>query len=277
MGIVLMKKLIFISILYMLLIPLILAVPPITTIQTFTAGYEIRIPQDNILKVGEPYNFYVHVYNISNGYPITSGIGCYFHLYNSTGSHQLELYTSSVSHNFDYEFSLSKGNFTIIDRYYYDIQCNSSMYGGFHSSILEVNYLGKMIEEGRSTMYILFFGILILVFFLNFYGMSFLPARNQRDEEGKIMSISYLKYFRNVLWMTGYFLFIGIMYISSSLAFSFLEEELMAKTLFMIYRVSFLLAPVVIVVWIIWIFASMFHDKEFQNMLNRGIFPQGKL
>ncbi len=45
----------------------------------------------------------------------------------------------------------------------------------------------------------------------------------------------------------------------------------------MIYRVSFGLAPVVIIVWMGFIFASIFHDKEFQSMLNRGMFPQGKV
>ncbi len=70
---------------------------------------------------------------------------------------------------------------------------------------------------------------------------------------------------------------IGIIFIASNIAFAFLEEELFAKTLFMIYRVSFGLAPVVIVVWIGFIFSSIFHDKEFQSMLNRGMFPQGKV
>lgn len=141
----------------------------------------------------------------------------------------------------------------------------------------EITYLGKQLDSAKSILYIGFLTLLILIFFLNFYGMGFLPARNTRDEEGRIMSISYLKYLRNVLWMTGYFLFIGILYISSNLAFAFLEEELIAKTLFTIFKVSFGIAPVIIIVWMIFIFASMFHDREFQSMLNRGIFPQGKL
>ena len=139
----------------------------------------------------------------------------------------------------------------------------------------EVTYLGKQLDSGKSILYIGFLSLLVLIFFLNFYGMGYLPSRNQKDEQGRIMSINYLKYFRNVLWMTGYFLFIGIIYISSNLAFAFLGEELLAKTLFIIYRVSFGLAPVVVIVWMIFIFASIFHDKEFQRMLNRGMLPGG--
>jgi hypothetical protein len=77
--------------------------------------------------------------------------------------------------------------------------------------------------------------------------------------------------------MTGYFLFIAITFIASNIAFAFLEEELLAQTLFVIYRISFGIAPLVIIVWMVWIFVSMFHDKQFQKMLNRGIFPQGNL
>jgi hypothetical protein len=141
----------------------------------------------------------------------------------------------------------------------------------------EVTYIGKQLSGARAGLYIGFLALLILIFILNFYGMGFLPNDNSRDEEGRIMSISYLKYFRNVLWMTGYFLFIGILYIASNIAFAFLEEELIAKTMFMIFRISFIIAPIIIIVWMIFIFTSMYHDKEFQNMLNRGIFPGGRL
>jgi len=169
------------------------------------------------------------------------------------------------------------GNFSEIGNYCFNIQCFSGEEVETGSLCRDVTYLGKQLNGARAGLYIGFLGLLILIFFLNFFGMGFLPARNQRNEEGKIMSISYLKYFRNVLWMTGYFLFIGIVYIASSLAFAFLEEELIAKTLFMIYRVSFMMAPIIVIVWMIFIFTSMFHDKEFQGMLNRGIFPQGRI
>jgi hypothetical protein len=141
----------------------------------------------------------------------------------------------------------------------------------------EITYLGKTLDSGKAMMSIGFLALLVLIFFLNFIGMGFLPKRNQTDEDGRILSITYLKYFRNVLWMTGYFLFIGIVYIASNLAYGFLDEVLIADTLFMIFRVSFGLAPVVVIVWLIWIFVSMFHDKQFQKMLNRGIFPGGNL
>ena len=173
--------------------------------------------------------------------------------------------------------TIDAGNFSEIGNYCFNIQCSDGESTETGSLCRYINYLGKQLSGARAGLYIGFLGLLILIFFLNFFGMGFLPSRNQRNEEGRIMSISYLKYFRNVLWMTGYFLFIGILYISSNLAFAFLEEELIAKTLFMIFRVSFLIAPIIIIVWMVFIFASMFHDKQFQSMLNRGMFPQGRV
>lgn len=141
----------------------------------------------------------------------------------------------------------------------------------------EITYSGLKITEGKAMLYIGFFVLLILLFIINFIGMGYLPKRNVRDEEGKIMSISYLKYFRDVLWITGWMLLIAIFYLASNIAFAFMEEQMFAKTLFMIFQIAFALTPVIIIIWLIWIFASMFHDIQFQKMLNRGIFPGGNL
>jgi len=173
--------------------------------------------------------------------------------------------------------TIAGGNFSEIGNYCFNLVCSDGSQTETGSLCRYVNYSGKQLNGAKAGLYLGFLGLLILVFFLNFFGMGFLPSRNQRNEEGKIMSISYLKYFRNVLWMTGYFLFIAIIYIASNIAFAFLEEELIANTLFMIFRVSFMMAPVIVIVWMVFIFASMFHDKEFQSMLNRGIFPQGRI
>ena len=140
-----------------------------------------------------------------------------------------------------------------------------------------ITYSGLEINTGKSILYLGFFLILILVFIANFILIGFLPQKNQQDEEGRILSINYLKYFRNVLWLVEWMLFIGIIYLVSNIAFAFLEEQMFAKVLFMIFQVCFALTPIIIIVWVIWIFVSFFHDKQFQNMLNRGIFPQGRL
>jgi hypothetical protein len=119
-------------------INLVSAVPPVTTTQQFIEGYEIRIPQDNIIEMHKTYDFEFHVFNISTGLPKTSGVSCYFHLYNETGNHVYEAMVNTVTHDFDYGFKVDAGNFTRPAHFYYNIQCNSSTLGGDHSSLIEI-------------------------------------------------------------------------------------------------------------------------------------------
>jgi hypothetical protein len=271
------KKLILLLYIVICFVGIVSAVPPVTTTIQFPQGYTIQVhPITQYFKAGEDLNLNAHVQNTSNGYPINASITCWLHLYNSSGSHLVILSTNATSELFDYSFKILGGNITERTKSYL-IYCYGNGLGGYYSNPIQVNSVGKDLAIGDSILYIGFLTLMILLFVVNFVAIGYLPARNERDEEGRIMSINYLKYFRNVLALIGYFLFIAIFYMSSNLAFAFLQTELFAETLFMIFRVSFLLAPVVIVVWAIWIFASMFHDKEFQKVLNRGMFPGGRI
>ena len=187
----------------------------------------------------------------------------------------LELTMTKQGSSFNYTFcsteELGEYTYCVIG----DVDGTDTLKTGCYD--FKVTYSGKELSEAEAILYVSFLAILILVFIVNFIGIGMLPSKNSKDEYGRILSINYLKYFRNVLWISLYFLFIGIVYIASNLSFAFLQEELVAKTLFMIFQISFGFAPVFLIVWVVWMFVSMFHDKEFQKMLNRGVFPQGNL
>jgi len=147
----------------------------------------------------------------------------------------------------------------------------------YYTDTFEVTYLGEKASTSQSIIYMILFSVMIFVFFMIIFFINLLPASNMKDEEGRILSITYLKYFRLPLWFIEWMLFIAILYLSSSLAFAYLGEELFAQILFVLFRVCFGFTPVILIVMIIWMFVKMFHDKQFQNMLNRGIFPEGKI
>lgn len=146
-----------------------------------------------------------------------------------------------------------------------------------YANSFSINYRGDVISSGQGVLYLSLFAILFFFFYLTILAINQLPSSNTKDEEGRILSISYLKYLRPVGWMFTYFLMIGILFLASNLAFNYLNEQLFAQILFVLYRLAFLAAPIVITLWIVWIFVQMFHDKQMQNLLNRGFFPQGKL
>jgi hypothetical protein len=271
------KKIVVILLFLLIVLPMVSSVPPVTTIQQFTEGYNIQIPQDNIIKIGKDYNFEFHVFNISNGYPKTSGISCDLHLYDTQGNNRYTGTDSSVDVYGDYTFNLTKGNFSKLENIYYFIRCNSSNLGGFSESILRVTYNGEEISTAHSVLYGSLFFIFIFFMISLVFLITKLPESNTKDEEGRILSISYLKYLRPALWFVEWMLFIAILYLSSNIAFAYLGEQLFANILFTLFKITFGFTPVIVVIWFVWMFVKMFHDKQLQNMINRGIFPQGKL
>ena len=84
-------------------------------------------------------------------------------------------------------------------------------------------------------------------------------------------------YLRPALWFFEWMLFITLLFLTSNIAFAYLNEQMFANILFALFKITFGITPLILIVWIIWIFVEMFHDKEFQGMLNRGFFPQGKI
>jgi hypothetical protein len=260
-------------------ISLVSAVPPVTTIQSFTSGYIIEHAPNDYIELDKDYTVNFFLRNISNGARVTNiSANCSFYLADDYGNLLVLAPVSFTTNNY-WSVLIKGGNFSAAHPkvYPYGISCDGAGLGGEIVGAWESNTVGKSITTPQAILYLGFLILLILIFIVNFVGMSMLPEKNSRDGEGQLLSISYLKYFRNVLWMTGYFLFLGIVYIASNLAFAFLDETLMAKTLFMIFHIGLALAPVVVILWIIWMFVSMFHDKQMQKLLNRGMFEEGKL
>ena len=244
------------------------------------SGLIINTLMYHVIPMNKDFTVYMTPYEISGKTLDNSSIDCRFGLVNPDGSrlYLLEQANFTIISNNDIWVATIPGSFLYESgRYLFNWDCQQTIKGGYFVGHVDVTYSGEVITEGQAILSLGFLTLLVLIFIINFVGMGFLPPRNKTDEEGRLLSISYLKYFRNTLWMTGYFLFIGITYIASNLAFAFLSEQLIAKSLFMVFRVSFVLAPVVLIVWIIWIFVTIFHDKQFQSLLNRGIFPGGNL
>jgi hypothetical protein len=72
-------------------------------------------------------------------------------------------------------------------------------------------------------------------------------------------------------------LFIAITYVASNIAFNYLTEQLFAKTLFMIFQISFGITPLIVIVWISWLVVQIIQDKRIRALWERGMFPSGKI
>lgn len=142
----------------------------------------------------------------------------------------------------------------------------------YYSDTVEVNYLGNELTEGKAIIYVGLFFILVFLQVVGFVGIGLLPRSNTKDEEGKILSVSYLKYFRNTLWMFEWTLLMGILYLGSNVAFAYLGgAELAARILFGVSMMMLAVTPIIVIVWLAWIFRTILHDIVQNRLLKRGI------
>jgi len=161
-----------------------------------------------------------------------------------------------------------------IGKYFYTVKGDKGGTDTTETISFEITYYGKNISTSQAILS----GFMLLIFIFFMFAVVFfinkLPGSNAVDEEGRLMSINWLKYARAPLWFVEWMLLIGILFISSNLSFAYLGDELFAKTLHTLFRILFGFTPVIVIVWIGWIFTKIFHDKQMQKLLDRGIFPR---
>lgn len=157
----------------LLALPLITSAPPITTVQQFSEGFVVQVPADNIFKLNQNYTFDFHIANISNGHPITSGISCQLHLYDSQGVHTGIGIDGNVAVGLDYEIFMNEGNFSTIGDSYYYVNCNSSVMGGYQKEPISVTKTGtdKITEGESNVLMIVIISILAIGIFFFILGM----------------------------------------------------------------------------------------------------------
>jgi len=158
-------------------ISMVSAVKPVSTVTLGNKGLAVESTVKDYLRTGEAHDFEVHVFNISDGKPIVSGITCYMHLYGDKGTHIFTGLDNTVSHDFDYGFDLTGTNFTSRGEYQAKFQCNNSLIGGGQEIFFVVNDYGEELTPARAStfnwsmmfMMILFLSALIGLFTINHY------------------------------------------------------------------------------------------------------------
>lgn len=274
------KRLVLLLFVVLLLFPLINAVAPF---QVGTQqGYLIKVTQQEYIKQNADYEFDFHIFNASDGVPITNAsTQCFFDLDNSTGQSiykQPASYVGTSNFPNEWEVLIKGGNFSYVGVYSYIIQCNSSTLGlgGFESVHLRVTSTGQEPTTSSSITYASFFIIIIAFFLLILFIMSKLPD-DERNNEGEIISVNMFKYAKSLLVFIEYILVVVLFYLASNVAFAYLGELLFAKVLFVIYRILFGLAFPIILFWFFWIIAQIIQDRKFRRLIQQGIYPQGNI
>lgn len=230
-------------------------------------GLTIIYPKFDFVKINQPFNLTIQVHNISTGLNVTTA-SCQLQIKNQTGSIVLHQNLTAVPQG--YNLNILAENFSQKGIYSFYIPCSAAGIGGFTDGVFQVNNVGQELTEANSLMYLGFLSVLIFVFFINIGGISLLPATNTKDDEGRIIAVSNMKYLRPVLYLTGWFIFIAILFVASNIGFGFFYEELAPNLFFTLFRICLAISPVIIFVWGAYIIASIIDDRRLAQLLKRG-------
>lgn len=247
------------------------AAPPSMVTGDFTSGFTIQIPIKEVYKVNAPYNFEIHVFNKTSGMPITSGIGCYFHLYNRTGDHIYQGFDNTASSDgLDYNFILSGSNFSQQGQYYYNVQCNNSIYGGFAGEYVYVTAQGVPYSTTHGIVYSAILFILIFIFImLVFFSMTI--DTNDSRIDNRVVRINYKKYLQIFLVCISYVTFIAINYFAWNISYGILEFTELAKFFMFLFKTSYALMYPIFIVVIIWSVAQYIKDRKVEEFIKRNL------
>ncbi len=213
------KKLIFLLVFAVLLLPFINAIPPVQAVIGFEKGINIEYPKfDNIPQL-ENFHLFAQVFNVSDGLLLdNSTTNCSLHIYAQNGTHVIaDDFSYSLVYD-DFNYLILGGNFTK-GLYSYTIQCQSEDIGGAVSGLFRVTYSGESITTAQAILYCSLISIFFFFFVMVLYFIGKLPDKSMKDGENGLVEYSWLKYVKSIMVFVSYLLVIAILYVGSNLAF----------------------------------------------------------
>lgn len=251
------------------------AVSPSLQAQNILTGYNIEVPSIGILKQNQDFTFNFHVFNVSNGYPISNtSTSCSFHLYNQTGFPLIESMVTHATTDVinEWDITVEGNNFSSIGQYGYLIQCNNSVsnLGGFVNAGIEVTPNGQEFSIEKSISYLGFISICILLLLFTIYGGIKLKWKNKKNSENKIIEINNFRYIKVFLFTMAYF---EAMFLFG-LSYKFFNEgglEGFTEFFNFIYQMFLNLMYPIMIVMIVIIFAIWINNKKLSEKIKLGL------
>lgn len=139
----------------------------------------------------------------------------------------------------------------------------------------EVTYTGDLVTSEQMTVYIIALIFLVLLALALVFIINKLPNKDAMDEEGTIVQVSQLKHLRPVLWAFIWIIGVGCLFIISNIGFAYLQNQMIGKFFFTLYRIFFYASMVMLPIWFIWIFYKVFKDKEMKRLIEQGVEFKG--
>ena len=255
------------------------AQPPFSEPITGTPGYNLNsIEPPQLHANGTDYSLHFHITNNTDGKLInaTTNIVCFYHLQNPQGTDIFDGYltrdvTSTL--NTSLEAKIKSNNFTSFGLYNILAQCvdSSGVTGNPTRLILENSYGTTSASTPLILWYLGALAFFVFLTILLFIAYGKLPQDNDRDEEGELLSISKLKYFRYIIILSVYWIFVAMMFIISTTARYYLNDTLITKLFFALFTILMRMSLPFIFVIFIYIILEIFEDRRLKDLWERGL------
>ena len=172
-------------VLVLLVIPIGLAIKPVTQLSTGD-GQTIEYPKITHIPYGSDFKLHFHVYNTSGFLKTNTSTNCSFHLYDKYGNHIIENEAVEFDSNgVDFKIDLNKSILNYIGEYSYIMGCNCSKEGGFVSVPFAVTRDGRDTDTRDTSS-----SIAIIIFLLTItIGLFIFPFINTKLVEDKFINL----------------------------------------------------------------------------------------
>ncbi len=267
--------------LFLVGIPNILA-QPVTNI-ILDRGVDIVHPETLYVEYNKDLEFNFWTYNSTTGGTLTNAsLNCtlyiidnegvnYYKFSNQPGSTGLITYGKGMPLCLNcWTMTMPKENLSL-GSYSYQIKCQGNMIGGYYTGFFYVTRTGTIAESSESIIHVILFLGLCLWFFVTLLGSVFLPFKDKRNEEYKIVEINDLKYVKVISMVLCYISMVFIFGYLDSLANSYITLYNFSYLFRYGYLVLLSIMFPILIVSIIFMGIMFLESRKIKEMLHRGI------
>lgn len=242
-------------------------------------GLSLGYKEEGILKINQDYQLNIHVYNSSNGFPLSnSSVFCALHLYNQSGKHILVNNNLSFSPLYDFNLDILGSNFSEEGSYPYVVACFSNDFsaGAVFSSSFTVTNSGTFFDTSESLLYVIILLFITLFLIVGIYVSIVVPYGNIEEitpsGQRAVKKVTKTKYLKLMAMWFSYGMFLLLITVLAGMTNNYIQF-IEVKNLF---NNSYLFLKILsygVSVAMIWL---LFWNGWKDIILNKTILREGK-
>jgi hypothetical protein len=250
------------------------AVPPFTQLSQNLVGIDIAYPKIEQIIQNSNFTLFIHVFNTSNGMPLSDAPSCYLCLYDEKGNQMIENQEMEIE-NLKQKAFIDNSNTSNIGINSYIVWCNGTAnQGGFADGTFEVvnETITNKPTDSETSIYIMcviFFGI---VFLLSLAGAIAIKGKNKYTM-GET-EINYGKYLKVFMMYSAYFTAWILVFFTQLILEKYFTMSFISNFLSFVFQIMGIGNVVVLPILFFILIADWIADKKLMKEQKRNLPPR---